>query len=440
MPVYFDTATLYSFSSLILLATLLALLAFFLFRVRHLQTTIRHLEDKIRDYERTKIDLQQLQVNLADRIAGQTQELAALFEVMILSSQSLEIDQLLEKSLTEIMAIVGVEAACIHRIDEASNDLQLVVYQGLDPVEQNTVTSLPRSWISTDKVLHLITDLAAVQPRPPVAIPGRRIYVGLPITLHQATVGLLSFYWNQPRSFSVEDLAFYSILANQLGITMENARLRQVSEESAIIQERQRLARDLHDSVNQSLHSLVLFSETANAVLEQNKLDRLRHYLAQLAESARQALKDMRLMLYELQPVPSMNDDLVELLTARLNTVERRAGIEAQLTLEGDISWPSVWNEQIFLIATEALNNALRHAQASALQISLCGHDNGLALEIVDNGRGFDQHQAFLGGMGLKNMTRRAEQLGGQLAIESRPGAGTHVRLRVQAEPSQPSA
>lgn len=202
----------------------------------------------------------------------------------------------------------------------------------------------------------------------------------------------------------------------------------------AILDERQRLGRDLHDSVNQSIHSLVLFSETLTATLEKDNPQRTRQIALRVQESARQALKETRLLLYQLRPLKTPTTfDLLAALEARLDGVERRAGMEAELTLDGDPAHcPPDWLDNLYGIALEALNNSLKHAQASRLRVCLCFHPDEIKLEIADNGRGFDPLRLRGSGMGLQTMRERAELMGGQISIVSNPESGTRVIFRAE--------
>ncbi|NJN94242.1 MAG: hypothetical protein HC875_09205 [Anaerolineales bacterium] len=136
------------------------------------------------------------------------------------------------------------------------------------------------------------------------------------------------------------------------------------------------------------------------------------------------------MLLYHLQPTTDTKE-LVELLTLRLDNVERRAGIDAQFTVSVQADWPSAWNESIFRIALEALNNALKHSQANAVLINLRSNDQEVVLEVSDNGCGFDLDRKR-GGMGLQNMLDRAERIYGRLMIDSKPGQGTRLCLKIQ--------
>ena len=213
---------------------------------------------------------------------------------------------------------------------------------------------------------------------------------------------------------------------------------RKYNEQAAIIlaafEERQRLARDLHDSVNQALHSLVLFSETASYNLEQNQIDKLNYSIDRMQVSARQALKEMRLMLYELRSPWETHLSLQEALEARLRAVESRAQVNAKLDVDSTLRLSEEMEEKLFWIATEALNNVLKHSQAEQVYIHAWNDDGKIVLEVIDNGIGFDPANVKAGGMGLNNMAIRASEIGGILAVVSAPGEGACIRFEVKTE------
>jgi len=224
------------------------------------------------------------------------------------------------------------------------------------------------------------------------------------------------------------------------------------AEELAIASERNRLARDLHDSVTQSLYSLTLFTQAARERAEAGDLERVTHTLARIADTARRGLKEMRLLVYELRPLALEAEGLVGALQQRLEMVEGRTGVQTRLLLEPDedIKLPAHVEIELYRIAQEALNNALKHAQATSVTVRLAltpslalrgepVEPSGQAtagqrieFEVSDDGCGFDPGAvADKGGLGLTSIRERTAGLGGALSLMSAPGQGTTLKVDV---------
>jgi signal transduction histidine kinase len=222
-------------------------------------------------------------------------------------------------------------------------------------------------------------------------------------------------------------------LADQAAQAIDNARLRQQASQLAVMEERARLARELHDSVTQSLYSLTLLAEGWQRLIRSGQADNLVETLSEMGKIAQQALKEMRLLVYELRPPMLEQEGLLGALHQRLAAVEKRAGVEARLLAKDIVDLPAPIEEGLYRIAQEALNNSLKHAAATSVTVCLGTDDQGLVLEIADDGRGFDMgaephHQ---GRIGLASMRERVERLGGSLEILSTPGKGTTVLVRL---------
>jgi signal transduction histidine kinase len=204
------------------------------------------------------------------------------------------------------------------------------------------------------------------------------------------------------------------------------------AEELAVLQERNRLARELHDSVTQSLYSLTLFTEAARHMAEEKGDEDIEQYIGQIGVIGQQALKEMRLLVYELQPPELEREGLVRALRKRLEAVEGRAGVEARLEVDDLGKLPGDVERELYRIAQEALNNALKHAAAGSVVLYLRQSNGNIEMEIVDDGVGFDPEATpDRGGLGLKSIRERAEHIGGSVAIRSQPGEGTSVKVSV---------
>lgn len=200
----------------------------------------------------------------------------------------------------------------------------------------------------------------------------------------------------------------------------------------AAIDERRRLARDLHDSVTQSLYSLSLLSETARRTAEQGDHRATHDYLNRLGELAQQCLKEMRLLVHEMSPSVLEKEGLAGALQARLDAVERHSGIRAQLVVDIKQKLLPPVQLQYYRVAEEALNNALKHAAATSVRVNIHADEHTILMEIDDNGKGFDPEAAeSSGGVGLIGMRERIERLGGSMTVDSAPGKGTVIRVQL---------
>jgi signal transduction histidine kinase len=268
-------------------------------------------------------------------------------------------------------------------------------------------------------------------------------YVGVPIRAKGRTLGVMSVFGLSLATFSAEDIALLAAIADHVGGAVENSQLRQKAEQAAVVEERQRLARDLHDSVTQSLYSLVLFSAAGRdaldpeslrendelpAVIESPGVESARTFLRRLADVSQQALKELRLLIFELRPLALQKEGLISALRSRLERVEQRSQMRAVLLADQAGSLPAELENGLYGIAQEALNNTLKHSHASLVTVRYEVGPDKIELEVSDNGCGFDDELAITTtGFGLTSMRERAEAMGGELAVRSEVGQGTSI-------------
>lgn len=206
------------------------------------------------------------------------------------------------------------------------------------------------------------------------------------------------------------------------------------AEELATAKERNRLARELHDSVAQTLYGLTLQAEAASRILDAGQTDEVKNYLREIRESSQQTLQETRLLIFELRPPILESEGLSSALRARLESVESRSGLKTQINLQEVGRLPNGTESGLYGISNEALNNVLKHAHASEIKVSLKRGPGKIVLEINDNGTGFDPSSVeSYGGLGLNGMRERAEQIGGDLQIISGK-TGTKVIVEVPHE------
>ncbi len=390
-------------------------------------------------------EIRKLNQQLEQRVTNRTRELSALYEVTAVAGESLDLKTTLERSLERVLVAMRSNMGLIHLLDKAAERsgeqmLRLAIHQGLSPetvVERDTVPlgSGLTGWVlEYDKPL-IVPDIVADPRAVRVAgISAQTAYVGLPIRARRRVLGVLGVLKEKEQpQFKVDEITLLMSIADHVGVVVESARLRQLAEQAAVLEERGRLARELHDSVTQSLYSLALFAEWGRRLFESGELESAKQRLIRIGETTQHALKEMRLLVYELRPAMLEQDGLGGALQRRLDAVEKRAGVEVSLLAEPLFNLPSRVEEGLYRIAQEALNNALKHATASLVTVRVHADEQRIRLEVEDNGVGFTPHTVSdKGGLGLVSMQERAEQLGGVLTMISSPGEGTTVKVELR--------
>jgi signal transduction histidine kinase len=234
------------------------------------------------------------------------------------------------------------------------------------------------------------------------------------------------------RSMSGEELSLLSAIGQEASMAVENARLYKRAQQMAAMEERNRLAQELHDSVTQSLYSLTLYAEAAARKLEAGDSVTAARHLRELGDTAREALQEMRLLIFELKPLELQRAELAEAIRSRLDAVESRLGLKADLQVTGKASIGNPLKLELYHVTREALNNVLKHACASRVSVLLTLSPEEAFLEVRDDGKGFDPLAGRAsGGLGLAGMAERAARVGGAFEVHSRPGGGTRVSFRV---------
>lgn len=263
-----------------------------------------------------------------------------------------------------------------------------------------------------------------------VLLEGMQSWMWVPLAVKSRIIGGVGVAHEKRNYFTAHHADLALSVANQAAITMINAELYGHAQEFAVLEERQRLARNLHDAVNQSLFSAGLIAEVLPRLWRQDQ-DLARQSLEDLRRLTRGAMAEMRALLAELRPATLTDAELGDLLRLLGNAFTGRTNIPANLTMVGQGALPAEAQVATYRICQEALNNIAKHAKAGLVEINLKHEDASIELSIRDDGRGFDPEQpAASGHYGLSMMKERAEAVGALLSIKSQPGHGTELTLR----------
>ncbi len=351
-------------------------------------------------------------------------------------NSTLNLSEVLDRILTNIERVVPHDAAEILLIEgklarvvrsrgygeySAGEDIRLPI----------SVTPHLRHMLETRQPL-IIPDLVAYLQDPELDLWPEtrwRSYAGTPIYLKDDIIGFINLDSMTPHFFTTMHADRLQAFAEQAAIAIQNARLYEQEQALAAIQERQRLARELHDAVSQTLFSASMIAEALPRQWDRNP-EKTRQRLEQLHQLTRGALAEMRTLLLELRPNSLLEVELPDLLRQLAEAVQSRKRITITVKVEEHEQIPPDVKFALYRIAQEALNNTAKHARATQATIRLSQNGtNGIELSVADNGRGFDPGEVTPTSLGLGIMRERAEDIGAKLTVATVPGSGTQVTV-----------
>jgi PAS domain S-box-containing protein len=400
---------------------------------------------------------------LENAASDRTRELSTVLDVSTKIVSTLELGPLLYLILDQLQTIIPYYGVAIFTLEE--NKLDAVAYRvpGIPVQPYPVYLTLNRPSSSRQVVLEkkvLIIDDAQGEtpladamlessPNPEAfSFAHARSWIGIPLVVRDQVTGLLSLAHSEPGFYTQQHARLAMTIANQVAVAIENARLYEQAQSLAVLEERHRIARELHDSVTQLLYGICLYCTATHRSIRGGNYSLVEQNLEEIKGDALQALQEMRLLILELNPPMLQKMGLVAALQASLEMIETRTGLVTELQMippdGSQILSPNSVNRlpravetELYRIAMEALTNLVRYARAKRVTVALSVNDGLVALEICDNGVGFDLQQAKnSGGMGLHSMEQRARQIGGMFEITSSPGAGTRIRVAAPIEES----
>jgi len=392
-------------------------------------------------------DLQRSYEQLEQRVEERTRELSSLLEISHTVASTLHLKPLLGLILDQLKLVIDYTGSSILTV--AGEDL--VFLDNRNPVPQEPlmqlrfpVKNLGLIWETLrSRESIIVPDLLEETPLAQavrVAMGDLRettfqyvhAWMAVPLILRDQVIGILVLTSSEEQAFTERHATLALAIANQAAIAIENARLYEQAQELAALEERQKLARELHDSVSQALYGIALGAHTARTLLDRDPglaakpLD----YILALAEAG---LAEMRALIFELRPESLETEGLVAALMKQAAALHARHNIPVETDLCDEPDLPLKVKQELYRVAQEALHNTIKHARASQVNVRLGRTAEAIILEIRDNGRGFDALGSFPGHLGLLSMQERVKNLGGVLSIESTPGQGTTICARVPA-------
>ena len=330
----------------------------------------------------------------------------------------------LPPGFTATMRNLAQEGAWLPTLDAFQE--KRIILHNFPPNEAFYTRLFPqRHWSSeADALLHHFLELR-------LQFPGGNI-ISIPLLYHGATLGVFNAYYPASSPPDIADLSLFASVAELMATIVHNAREFTAAQDRAALEERRRLARELHDSVSQQLYGITLGVQSARHFIDTDP-SYATESLDYALSLARACQADMRALLFVLHPEALESAGLVEALTHHATAVGNRHGLAVELDLCAEPDLPLDGKEALYRIAQEALYNIVKHAQARKITLRLAQSREHIILEIEDDGVGFNSTAAFPGHLGLHSMRERALRLGGTVEIKSAPARGTSVRVSLPA-------
>ena len=392
------------------------------------------LEELGNQFNQMSFQLSESYAQLEKRVTARTRELATLNAIAEVVSHSLDLDEILNDALNKILEVLDMELGSAYALDDDGITLRLLAEHGLSPdfIDQLSPRPLKGSVVEQAAlqgrpIIWQIQDYPETVIKPWLEQEGINQIICVPLMVKGRLVGAFNFGARLARPISLEELTLLEACGKEIGVAVDNARLYRQAEETAAMAERTRLARELHDSVTQTLFSASLIAEVLPDLWEINPTEGWRR-LEEMRQLTRGALAEMRTLLVELRPNALVEIPLADLLRQLCESLIGRARLPIQLSVTGNCKLPADVQVSLYRITQEALNNVVKHSKATQAAVTL--RLNGiLHLSIADNGCGFDVNKVSPDHLGLKIMCERAEAVGAKLSIYSEPGEGTQISI-----------
>lgn len=366
-------------------------------------------------------------------------------DILAMINSERPLQEILDAIAEQAAEMLGSETVSIFLLDSEAQELTVAASRGI-PIAYDLDVRVPLGSGAVGKavqertpiVIHDLEQMLAETFEDPRLEQDRaraqwlvsefRTILSVPLLVRQRALGGMSLYYKSPRDISEAERELALSFATQAALALDNANLYVQVQELAVLQERQRLARELHDSVSQALYGISLGARTARALWDRRgDLTEPLDYIQSLADAG---MAEMRALIFELRPESLEREGLIAVLDRLSTAFASRHDLALETQFDPEPDAPMAVKEALYRIAQEALNNTSKHARASRVEVALTEQDGAFELVIEDDGVGFDPSAEFPGHLGLSSMRERAERIGAELTIDSGAGRGTRVEVR----------
>ena len=387
----------------------------------------------------------------SDKLKRRNQELTILNAITEALNQQVDLQAALDTALVRVIELFGLRTGWIWLINEKTGNPYLAAHRSLPPIlvkEPERMDGMRYCWClqaynddQLDEAENISIITCTRLKNLIEGTDGLRYHATIPLYAPPAKkLGVLNVVSDEWDELSDDELRLLHTIGDLLSIAIERARLFRQSVDIGAFEERTRLARELHDTVAQSLTAITLRLESADVLLENGaQVDQAHDVIRQALQLTQQSLEETRRSVHDLRSASLMGRTLAQALEVLACESAEKGGLKLTLEMSEQRPLPIHMSAGLYRIAQEAINNVLKHADATRLLVKLTTTSEWVELAIEDDGAGFDPTQAFEGRYGLIGLNERARLMGGELQICSGEGDGTQVYVSVPLNPPQES-
>jgi len=403
-----------------------ALAAGFNAMAQTLQSLYSRLEERVRE-KTAKLEVQR-------------QRLADLYDVSAFTASATQLEPLAQGFVKRVRQVARADAAAVRWSDENNDRYVLLASDNLPQELADDETCLeagsclcgPLREMAATRVIPILADTPS--PLGHCGRAGYRTVISVPLLLHERVLGEVNLFYTQHTELGTEDRGLLDTLASHLASAMESLRVTALERESAVAQERGMIARELHDSIAQSLAFLKIQVQLLRDAVQRKDAAAIGSIVEELDTGVRESYADVRELLLHFRTRTS-EESIEPALRTTLSKFEHQTGIPAQLEIDASgIALPPDVQVQVLHIVQEALSNIRKHARASRVRVDVRSSP-AWRFEVRDDGRGFEGDAAAPGEshVGLRIMRERAQRIGAQVSVQSHPNEGCVVTLELPA-------
>lgn len=375
---------------------------------------------------------------MPDELEKRNRELTILNQIAEALNRSVNLDEAVQTALAQVVELLDLHTGWVWLLHEQTNESYLAAALNLPPVLAGHPERMEGSCYCLnsyrDGDLEGAANVNVIECSRLQGLvngtEGLRYHASIPLYAHGKKLGVLNVASTDWRQLDPDDLRLLYTVGDLMGIAVERARLFARSAQVGAVEERNRLAREIHDTLAQGLAAVALYLESAEALLDAGNIPRTQRILHQALKLTRANLEEARRSVLDLRAAPLEGRNLVEALQVLAQTYQQRWQLPVSFhAIGGGHPLPMRLEVGLYRIAQEALTNVLRHAHAQQAHMELTLTPSQAQLVVTDDGCGFDPTQAAEGRFGLQGVNERARLLGGDMRIESAPGQGARLQV-----------